>query len=67
MRSSYIGRIDIDKRSLAVNMFVFAFGFDLDAALPSYLRYEKLTERLHRHRDKVKSSSLSALTTKNCI
>ena len=53
-------RINIDERSLTVNMFVFAFDFDLDATLLGYLRYAEHTERLHRHRVKVKSSSLPA-------
>lgn len=56
-------RIDIDDEWLTVGVLVFAFDFGSNATLLGSLRSAEYTERLHRHRGKMKSSSLTANIT----
>lgn len=48
----------IDEDSLIGGMLVFAYDFGWYATLFGCIRYARYTERLHRFRVKVKSSSL---------
>lgn len=60
--------IDIDERSLTVNMFRFAFDFDfdLDTTLLGYLAHKKHTELLLWHSPNAKSSSFPSLSV-SCL
>ena len=57
-------KIDIDEKSTAIDVSVFAFDFDSNAILQGYPRYAEHSERLHQHHWKAKNSSLP---TTSCV